>query len=314
MRRVPLHSKRPAALLRVPLVFLLATAAPTTALGGPLLATDDAGTLGRDARQLEAGVSLARDARSALATLGLGSGDDLDLLVGLAQGEESVVALDVKWRLLQAGFLGLALRPGLAAATGEDGRKRTTLALTLIASGEVSVMAADLNIGCADCRGERTWQASAAIHARAAPWLRLVGEAGGELHSGLWRGGVPDFVTAGAVFSLWERLDLAAGARVGLRAACRSSPSSAAWRGAPEARSRDPPSAGRWCSSAIARSDGPVEAPMRRSARRAWDRQAPHLADPRRAWNQVMGAQAAGVQNATWTRPVKTCTGPRSLL
>jgi hypothetical protein len=163
----------------------VAAVAAAIAVGTPLAAraahpmiTEDAGTLGRGARQLELGVELSRDlagpggarerddAGQGALTVGVGLRDDLDLAAGVAgvwsrvereggplsEGRglgDAVVAL--KWRALEAGGFALALRPALAVPTGDANRGLGTgglgYGLTAVASRDLGRIAFHANAG-----------------------------------------------------------------------------------------------------------------------------------------------------------------------
>lgn len=142
------------------------------------MVTDDAGTLGRGARQLELGGELSRDlegpsgARTSdnsgegTVSVGVGLRDDLDLVVGFSsvwsRAQQEVGALsdrrgladatiDLKWRAFEANGLALALKPGLSLPTGDArrgmGTGRVCYGLTLIASKDLGRVGLHANAG-----------------------------------------------------------------------------------------------------------------------------------------------------------------------
>jgi hypothetical protein len=157
----------------------VALSAPAVAAAAHPLVTDDAGTLGRGARQLEVTSELSRDRERAAgtrvsdtvegaATVGVGLLDGLDAMVGVAttwsrvavDGErlEDVrglgdVSLELKWRALEAGGFAVALKPGLTLPTGDAakglglGTGRACYGLTVIASQELGPVALHANVG-----------------------------------------------------------------------------------------------------------------------------------------------------------------------
>lgn len=152
-------------------------AAPAARATHPLV-TDDAGTLGRRAGQIELGAAWSRDRslqgdaaideRTGQVTVALGAGlrDDLDLTLGVPlswwrvapadedAAEESGLGdatVELKWRALSAGGFSLAVKPGITLPTGDArrglGAGRACYAATLALSQELGRFALHANLG-----------------------------------------------------------------------------------------------------------------------------------------------------------------------
>jgi hypothetical protein len=157
-------------------VLAAALATPAGALAAHPLVSDDAGTLGRGAAQLELAAEVGRDrraspdgaeredARQTAATLTLGVRTDLDVVLGVAStwsrvrvngavvSSESGVAdlaVQAKWRVLEVGGSSLAAKPRLTIPHHGRGAGRGSYSVALIASQVLGPVALDLNGGYA---------------------------------------------------------------------------------------------------------------------------------------------------------------------
>jgi len=236
---------------------LAALAVPATAHAAHPLVSDDAGTLGASVIQLELGAAGARDRSQAegvrsreeasllVAVFGWGLRDDLDLVVGLplawsrstldGSGTSTVsgmgdLLLEAKWRFLEAGNLGLALKAGLALPTGDVNRGlgtgRPSFCVALLATRSLGPVTLTLNAAFAhdeyarteDRQGARPdhWHASAALESEVTDGLRLVANLGLETSTDRADHTPPVFALGGVISSVTDRFDVDVGVRVGL--------------------------------------------------------------------------------------------------
>jgi len=157
-------------------VLSFALATPAGARAAHPLVSDDAGTLGRGAAQLELAAEVGRDRRvspdgaeredagQTAATLTLGVTTDLDVVLGVASTWSRVrvngavvssesgaadLALQAKWRVLEVGGFSLAAKPGVTLPTGDPhrglGAGRVSYSVALIASQVLGPVTFDLN-------------------------------------------------------------------------------------------------------------------------------------------------------------------------
>ncbi len=151
---------------------------PALAVAAHPLITDDAGTLGRGAWQVELTSELGREVEGSGAertrdhsgegalAVGFGVLDRVDVVAGVAtswarsrlgDGPTSKadgfgdVSVDLKWRAMEVGGFALALKPGITLPTGDVdkglGSGRPCYALTAIASQELGPVSLHANIG-----------------------------------------------------------------------------------------------------------------------------------------------------------------------
>jgi hypothetical protein len=231
---------------------------PAAALGAHPLVTDDAGTLGAGAWQLELGAERSRDvagsagarsradAGAGALTVGVGLREDLDLAVAATHAWSRTeepgartetrgvgdVTADLKWRVLQAGGLGLAVKPGVSLPTGDPehglGTGRVCYGVTLIASQELGRVGLHANAGWAHDeyarREDREANRADRVHASVAATLRVTGpllvvaNVGAETNPDRTSDTWPAYGLGGVVFAVREDLDLDAGLKVGLTA------------------------------------------------------------------------------------------------
>lgn len=243
-------------MMRTLLIVLAAVVLPTATRAAHPLVTDDTGTQGEHARQLELTTEALHDrpapgdldvAGAAAATLSLGVGEAVDLVIGLpvtwsrsrAGGAVTEAAgpadgtLELKWRFLEVGGFSAAAKPGLTLATGDArrglGAGAPGYGLTLIATQALGPLSLHVNAGwrrqehalAEDAAATRheTWHASAAVAAGVTERLQVVANVGaespGERGATTW----PAFALLGAVWSVTGALDLDLGVRAALNAA-----------------------------------------------------------------------------------------------
>lgn len=236
---------------------VLVSLLPLPALAGHPLVTDDTGTQGARAVQLELTAELLRDrpdptaldlGGTAAATISLGVSDAVDVVLGLpaawsrSSASGGIVAeatgtadatLDVKWRLLEAGGFSAAVKPGLSLPTGDAqrglGAGRPGYGLALVGSQALGPFSLHLNAswrrqdhGLEEDRStlrHETWHASAAVAAGVTERLQVVANVGTE--SPAERGATlwPAFALAGAIYSVTGAFDLDLGVRTALNGA-----------------------------------------------------------------------------------------------
>jgi hypothetical protein len=233
-------------------VLAAALATPAGARAAHPLVSDDAGTLGRGAAQLELAAEVGRDRRRSpdgaeredagrtAAALTLGVTTDLDVVLGVAStwsrvrvngavvsSESGVVdfAVQAKWRVLELGGFSLAAKPGVTLGPGPG---RASYSVALVASQVLGPVTLDLNgayarsdLARAEARaGSRPdlWYGSLAIRARVLPSVQLVGDVGAgssPLRStATWSA----FALGGVICAISERLTLDVGVKGALTA------------------------------------------------------------------------------------------------
>jgi Putative MetA-pathway of phenol degradation len=256
----PLNPRPPAAPISrfaVAAALLAALAVPATAVAAHPLVSDDAGTLGASVIQFELGAAGARDQSQAdgvrlqeeasllVAAFGWGLRDDLDLVLGLplawsrsttdGSGTSTVsgvgdVVLEAKWRFLEVGRFGLAMKAGLALPTGDAvrglGTGRPAFGAALLATQELGPVALTLNAAFAshqharveDRAGSRPshWHASAALEGEVTAGLRLVANLGLETSTDRAVRTPSVFALGGLIHSVTESFDVDLGVKVGL--------------------------------------------------------------------------------------------------
>jgi len=230
---------------------------PAAAVAAHPLVSDDAGTLGASVIQVELGaagwrdrsqvdgVRLQEEASALVAVFGWGLREDLDLVVGLplawsrstadGLGMSSVsgmgdVLLEAKWRFLEAGRFGLALKAGLALPTGDAasglGTGRPSFGAALLATQQLGPVALTLNAAYARHEHARAedreetraghWHASAAAESAVTAGLRLVANLGLETSIDKADHTPPAFALGGLIYSVTEDFDVDLGVKVGL--------------------------------------------------------------------------------------------------
>ncbi len=259
-------------MLRTVLIFLapLVALLPVPALAAHPLVTDDAGTQGAGALQLELTAELLENrpapgvvdvGGAAAATLSLGASDAVDVVLGLparwtrSRVDGAFVAeaagtgdatLDAKWRVLEAGGFSVAVKPGLTFPSGEVrrglGAGRPGYGLTLIGSQAVGRLALHANAGWhrqdhllpedrATQRHE-TWHASVAAALELGERVQVVANVGAASPGERGATAWPAFALLGAIYAVHDRLDVDVGVRAALNGADadRLVLAGAAWR------------------------------------------------------------------------------------
>lgn len=149
----------------------------STSFGAHPLITDDAGTMGKNASQLEINSEVSYDKETVdnvetktstqelATTLTYGIADNADLVFGVPfqwlttkeDGAEtsdvdgmSDIAVELKWRFYELDGLGLALKPGVTLPSGNEdkglGNGKPSYSLTFIATKEINGAAVHFNL------------------------------------------------------------------------------------------------------------------------------------------------------------------------
>jgi hypothetical protein len=252
------RSSRPAFLQRcLSAAALLALLAAPAARAAHPMVTDDTGTQGAGRGQLELtgemgrarvqaeGQPVHQSSGEVAVTFSYGLSEALDVVVSAptafsrmeASGtlqEEAVgtgdLTLELKWRLLEAGAFGLAVKPGLTLPTGDVSRGlgtgRVSAGAVLVASQDLGALQVHLNAGyghrefalAEDRLASRpdVWHASLAATGEVLPGLQLVGNLGVEASGVRGDDTLPAFALAGLVYSVGEHFDVDVGIKADL--------------------------------------------------------------------------------------------------
>jgi len=217
------------------------------------LVTDDAGTLGAGAVQIEAtgefgrdretaddGTTLETRSSEAALTLTYGLTDSLDFVVAapyqwlsvhendaLAGRESGLsdMSLDLKWRFFEKDGWAMALKPGVILPAGDDekglGSGRAGYRLFFISTGEMEPWAFHLNLGYIrneNGAGDRKdlWHASAAAEVGLIENLKAVANVGIGTNPAAGSSIDPAFALGGLIYEFSEKVSLDAGVKFGL--------------------------------------------------------------------------------------------------
>ncbi|HSN15810.1 MAG TPA: transporter [Anaeromyxobacteraceae bacterium] len=230
---------------------------PISTLAAHPLVTDDTGTQGARAVQLELTAEVLRDqpdpgaldvGGTAAATLSLGVSESVDVVLGVpaawtrSSAGDGIVAeaagaadasLDVKWRFLEAGGFSAAVKPGVSLPTGDPrrglGAGSPGYGLALVGSQALGPVSLHLTGGWRrqdhlmpedrSAHRHETWHASAAVAAAVTGRLQLVANVGTESPGERGATAWPAFALAGAIYSISRALDLDVGVRAALNGA-----------------------------------------------------------------------------------------------
>jgi len=234
----------------------LALAWPGAPRAAHPLITDDTATQGAGHGQLEVTGQVAREREVAgglavreqggelALTFTLGLHDAVDAAVSFPTSYERVevggvlqasasgsgdLAIQVKWRLLEAAGFSLAVKPGLTLPTGDAasglGTGRPCGSLLVAASQVLGPLTLHVNAGYGRNQFARAeerlehrldlWQASVAAEGLVLPGLTLVANLGASSNCDRGTSGLPLFALAGLIYAVEERLDLDLGVKAG---------------------------------------------------------------------------------------------------
>lgn len=227
------------------LVLALLHAAPGFA-AHPLI-TEDTATQGRGNGQLELtaeyghdeAADASEDALDLATVLTYGLRDNLDVLLTLPYSRADTlvngaattvhglgdVGLDAKWRFLEAGRLGMALKTGVTFATGDDARNlgagKSNVSANLVTSYETARWGSYLHLGQLRNRnvhGERDviHHASVALIRTVSDRLKLVADLGRFTSTDRSTNVDARFLTLGAIFGVGADFDIDIGVKRGL--------------------------------------------------------------------------------------------------
>lgn len=230
-------------------------ASPAAYAVHPLI-TDDAGTVGKGKGQVEIGSQIWRhkdsgdefstnryDGGETAMVMTLGLHDRIDLAVAVpylwwsmetngnrissADGISDTI-LAIKWRFFDSDGWGLALRPGVVLATGDEerdlGSGRTAYHLFFITSKEIGPVACHLNLGY--IRNENNagdhqdiWHTSLAGEYEVIKNLKIVANIGTTRNPASDSVTHPGFALGGIVYAISDRISVDGGVKVGLNKA-----------------------------------------------------------------------------------------------
>jgi hypothetical protein len=237
-------------LLVVVIVFL-----PAAAFAARPLLTDDAGTVGKGAFQVELGFEVSdhrtdddgvvtkEDKTSGTATLSYGILKNLDVLLGMPyekkkiredgdtiQNEDGLadMTLEAKWRFFEKDGFALALKPGVSFPTGNHnkglGTGRMTYGALFIATQDIGPVSFHLNAGYRrneNKTDERKdlWGGDIAGVVTVAKPLKLVANVGTKTNTDRTAATDPAFFLGGLIYSITDKIDLDLGYKRGLNKA-----------------------------------------------------------------------------------------------
>lgn len=212
--------------------------------GAHPLITDDAGTLGAGAVQLELNGEYAKDSSDSTteiaAAVSGGVRDDLDLVFSVPyqllrfNDEESSrttedgisdIAVEMKWRFYEKESFSLAIKPGITLPTGDDdkglGDGKASYGMVFISSVELGPVTPHANIGYTKNRKELrdVWHYSLAAEYEVMKNLMLVGNIGGETNPDKESDTHPAFILGGLIYTVNEDISFDIGIKAGFNKA-----------------------------------------------------------------------------------------------
>jgi hypothetical protein len=228
----------------VPMLFLLST---TAVYASHPLITDDAGTMGQGNAQLEVNGEYDHDEEAGATgtvyelaptlTYGLTESADLVLTVpyqsikeqeaGVSVTESGMadLAVELKWNFYNRGNLGLALKPGLTLATGDEdkglGAGKAGYGSMLIGSLDLASFMVHANLGYFRNENEsgdrkNLWHASLASECEVSEELTAVANIGLETNPDRRSATPPVFLLGGLIYSATDQISLDGGVKFGL--------------------------------------------------------------------------------------------------
>ena len=242
-------------MIKAALVLALAVSLPGVTFAARPLLTDDAGTLGKGAFQVELGfetsdhrtdddgVVTKEDASSASTTLSYGILDNLDVLLGMPyewsrvredgdtiRNEDGIadLTLEAKWRFFEKDGFAMALKPGVSFPTGNHnkgfGTGRMTYGALFIATQDIGPVSLHLNAGYRrndNDTDERKdiWGGDIAAVVTVAKPLKLVANVGTKTNTDRTAATDPAFFLGGLIYSITDKIDLDLGYKRGLNKA-----------------------------------------------------------------------------------------------
>lgn len=242
-------------MIRAALVLAVVVSLPSAASAARPLMTDDAGTLGKGAFQVELGFEMSdhrtdddgvvtkEDASSASSTLSYGILDNLDILLGMPyekmkiredgntiHNEDGIadMTLEAKWRFFEKGGFAMALKPGVSFPTGNHnkgfGTGRMTYGALFIATQDIGPVSFHLNGGYKrneNSTDERKdiWGGDLAGVVTVAKPLKLVANVGTKTNTDKTVATDPAFFLGGLIYSITDKIELDLGYKRGLNKA-----------------------------------------------------------------------------------------------
>ncbi|MHB8808674.1 MAG: transporter [Desulfobulbaceae bacterium] len=223
-------------------------ALPNAAFATHPLITDDAGTLGRGAFQLEVNGEYAHEDENGgeektaevAAALSYGMTDHLDIVLGAPyqwlRGEEkgetffrenglADLSLEVKWQFFARDAFSFALKPGLSLPTGDEeqglGSGEVGRSLFLISTYAADPFAVHANLGYLRSNNnageeEDLWHTSVAALYALTEKLTLVGNTGIERNPDPDNDTHPAFILGGLIYAVADNFDVDFGIKAGL--------------------------------------------------------------------------------------------------
>lgn len=219
------------------------------------LVTDDAGTLGKGAIQIEINGEVSKDKNIAdgsttrtygsqvATTIGIGIADKLDLGFGITRpwdhGDVDSVqfnnagstdfSLNAKWQACEHDGFSVAIKPQLGYSYNVGGSSddyTVSTGTSLIVSKEIEKAAFHLNTGYTrnyyrlasvrDTNRNLLWNISLATTYEVIKELKLVTDFGAATNQDKATGKIPVFGLVGAIYSAGKNIDLSTGIKVGL--------------------------------------------------------------------------------------------------
>lgn len=242
-------------MIKAALVLAMVLSLPVATFAARPLITDDAGTLGKGAFQVELGfetsdhrtdddgVVTKEDASSTSATLSYGILDNLDVLLGMPyewsrvredgdtiRNEDGIadLTLEAKWRFFEKDGFAMALKPGVSFPTGNHNRGfgtgRMTYGALFIATQDIGPVSLHLNAGYRRNENDTDerkdiWGGDLAAVVTVAKPLKLVANVGTKTNTDRTAATDPAFFLGGLIYSITDKIDLDLGYKRGLNKA-----------------------------------------------------------------------------------------------
>jgi len=255
MMRVSQIRLSSAKMIKTALVLAMVLSLPAAAFAARPLITDDAGTLGKGAFQVELGfetsdrrtdddgVVTREDKTSGTTTLSYGILENLDVLLGMPYEKTKIredgdtihnedgiadLTLEAKWRFFEKGGFAMALKPGVSFPTGNHnkgfGTGRMTYGALFIATQDIGPVSLHLNAGYRRNENETDerkdiWGGDIAAVVTVAKPLKLVANVGTKTNTDRTAATDPAFFLGGLIYSITDKIDLDLGYKRGLNKA-----------------------------------------------------------------------------------------------
>ncbi len=224
---------------------------PVSHASHPLI-TDDAGTMGKSNAQIEFnfefsydkerdnGIKIKETGTEIASFLSYGIADNIDIVLGvpyqwfrikedgvLTEKENGLsdVSLEIKWRFYEKDGWGIALKPGIALPTGDEGKGlgtgRATYSMFFITTKELEPWTFHMNLGYIRNENKHDERkdilhASVASEVEIIKNLTAVVNIGAERNPDRESNTHPAFILGGLIYTINENFDIDVGIKKGL--------------------------------------------------------------------------------------------------